>query len=43
MEKNANTTITVDLEVRGKIEGEKIHKNESLNDVLRKKYGLKVE
>lgn len=46
MEKNANTTkmttATIDTEVMGKIVEEKIHKNESVNDVLRRKYALKV-
>ena len=46
MEKNANktkmTTATIDTEVMGKIVDEKIHKNESVNDVLRRKYGMRV-
>jgi hypothetical protein len=42
MEKNANTTITVDKAVREKIESEKIHPRESVNDVLRRKYLLPV-
>jgi predicted CopG family antitoxin len=42
MEKNANTTITVDKEVRERIESEKVHPRESVNDVLRRKYALKV-
>ena len=43
MEKNAKkriTTLTVDGEVRECIESEKVHPRESVNDVLRKKYGL---
>jgi predicted CopG family antitoxin len=42
MEANANTTITVDKEVRAKIESEKVHPRESVNDVLRRKYLLPV-
>lgn len=45
MEKNANkkmTTATIDTEVMEKIVDEKIHKNESVNDVLRRKYKLVV-
>jgi len=43
MKTNATTTITIDKEVREQIESEKVHPRESVNDVLRKKYGLKVE
>lgn len=40
--KNAKetTTITVDLEVRKAIEKDKIITEESVNNVLRRKYGL---
>ncbi len=42
MEKNANimTTVTIDKEVRERIENEKVHPRESVNDVLRRKYGM---
>jgi hypothetical protein len=45
MEKNAKkemTTLTVDGEVRAKIESEKIHPRESVNDVLRRKFGMVI-
>lgn len=37
------TTITVDIEVRDILKKDKIHHKEPLNEVIRRKYGLKVE